>query len=130
MTLINNTYFNNKTGLINSIAFISLVSIYNIIMRNYIYEKFVPSYEKDNSKFIVEILNLVCEARLPVYPRTFIYVNRARGSALIAVAKFQPNYHFGQPPSGSEFLSADAQQKTEVTSAVKGGPKASVQREF
>jgi len=67
MILINNTYF-NKTGLINSIAFISLISIYNIIMYNIIYEKFLPSYEKDNSKFIVEILNLVCEARLPVYP--------------------------------------------------------------
>lgn len=40
----------------------------------------------------------------PVYSST-----RSRGGALIAVAKFQPNYHFGQRPSGSEFLSANAQ---------------------
>jgi len=64
------------------------------------------------------------EVRFPctlyIHPRK--HRARARGSALIAVAKFQPNYHFGQPPSGSEFLSADAQQKTEVTSTMESRP--------
>lgn len=78
---------------------------------------FRVNYGKDGSKFIIKTSSSVLNSASGIL---YIHLrkSRARRSALIAVAKFQPNYHFGQPPGDSEFPSADAdaQQKTGMTS--------------